>query len=108
MSTLDIMRKVRKTEEEAEAMRKGAAADAREMLKAAEGSAAQEERQASQDLRAKVAAYHRAEDQKVDSEVDALLVKERQKLALQRDSSAKRVPAAADLIYERILAHGNH
>lgn len=107
MSTMDIMRKVRKAEEDADAVRRGASLEAREILKAVEGAAAQDERQASHDIRAQVAAYHRERDGQVDAEVDSILIKARESLSAQRDDARGKIAPAADLIYERILEHGN-
>ncbi len=106
MSTVEIMRKVRKAEEDADGARRAAASQAREILKEAEGAAAAEERFAAQALRQKVAAYHRQEDEKVDRQVEEVLSGERKNLAALREMAKLRVAGAADLIYERILAHG--
>ncbi len=108
MSTLDIMRKVRKAEDEADGIRKAASAEAREILKAVEGATAQDERQAAQDVRAKVMAFHREEDVKVDAQIAKALGDERDALATQREHARSRVVAAANQIYERILQHGDH
>ena len=107
MSTLEIMRKVKQSEGEADEIRRAAAAEAREIVRAVEGSSALNERQAAQELRERVTAFHREEDQKTESKVERILADEREAQGTQREAAKLRVAGAADLIYERILKHGN-
>ncbi len=108
VSTQEIMHQVLAAEHEADQVRRGAAAQARDLIKGAEGAALMDERQAAQDLRAALAAFHREKDAGVDREIEAVLSAHQAARTAARAEALKRVDDAARLIVERILTHGDH
>lgn len=108
MSTVQVMHTIRETEQQAEDIRREAAAKAREMIKNAEGEALAAERRNAQEVRAQVTQYQTEQDAAVSQEIIAMGRQESMRHDVMRSDAAARVEKVSAWIVERILTDGDH
>lgn len=105
---VELLEAVRAAEEKAEAIRRDAAEQAREIVKAVEEATLESSRQGAVEIRA--AYQERMNDhQRAAQERIAAQASQRQKaLDALAAQARKNIPQAAALIAERIVRHGDH
>lgn len=103
---LDAMEKIKTAESQADNIRKTAQQEAREIIKTTEDAIRAGERESNLDIREKVAAYLREQDELIDAQVGQLQrggEAARQEMA---QSARKNLGKASAFIYGRIINNG--
>ena len=104
---IELLDAVRQAEEKADAIRKDAAEQARNIIKSVEEATLESDRRAAAELRA----AYQTQMNKIRGEIEARIAQsagEKQKaLENMRADASARENAAAALIVERVLSHGH-
>lgn len=102
-----ILLQIERMEQEAEQIVRNASREARDMIKSVEEACMVQERTAARDIRENAQKLLEERRQGVQGEIKLLEVKRAaEREALCKDA-LRRVPMAADLIFERIVKNGN-
>ena len=105
--SLEVLNLIREAEQKAEEVRQDAVREARDIIKSVEGACAMQERSAAIEQRAE----YQAILEKDRKQVEVTLKKEAEKNAEALKALSKqaegRLDAAASLIFERVVKHGD-
>ncbi len=104
---LELLEAVKKAEEAADALRRGAAEQARDMVKSVEEATFESARQATAEMRAAYQEQMNACRLAVEAAIAGKAGKKQAELSELRRIASARAPKAAALIVERVLGHGN-
>ena len=104
---MELLDAVRAAEEKADGIRREAAEQARETIKAAEEALLAQEREASAALRADYQARMKAREAAVTDTVAGQAAEKRRELEAYAQAARARMPQAVEWIAERVLQHGN-
>ena len=102
-----ILLQIEKMEQEAEQIVRDASRQARDMVKSVDEACGAQERGAARDIRDSAQRLLEERRQGVQGEIKLLEVKRAAEREAHCQDAMKRVPMAADLIFERIVKNGN-
>jgi hypothetical protein len=104
---LELLEAVRSAEEAADAIRRDAAEQARDMVKSVEEATIESARQTAAELRASYQEAMNACRAEIERAIAGNAGKKQEELSHLRARASSRADAAAALIVERVLGHGD-
>lgn len=101
-----ILVQIRQAEEEAEAIRKRAQTEARDLIKGAEEALRREERQAAAEQREATAAKLHQAQADIQAQMDRYAQEQKEERAGRMRQARRNLGLASALVYGRIVNHG--
>lgn len=101
------LEEVRRAEENAEKIRLDAAEQGRDIIKSVEEASVGQERQAATDMRGEYQRRMADKRQEIEAALNARAGGSRQAFDALCEQARARIPAAARIVAERILSHGD-